>query len=193
VSASGDAVVVWDEDGDANGAYNVGLIRLASTNGAATLSRRTANAQGSGQELHASVAANFNGDFAVAWESDHTGTAGAWTRTFDATGAPRFTDVEVAAGGKAPSIGIDDQSNTVVGWTVQATDLDVWVRGFGPTGTDAGHLSAQRLSQATVGRQEQQVVAVSPYAEVVTAYTDDNDGNTYDQVILGQDISNNTW
>jgi hypothetical protein len=193
VSASGDAVVVWDEDGDANGAYNVGLIRLARTNGAATLSRRTANAQGSGQELHASVAANFNGDFAVAWESDHTGTAGAWTRTFNSAGTPLFTDVEVAAGGKAPSIGIDDQSNTVVGWTVQSTDLDVWVRGFGPTGTDAGKLSAQRLSQVTAGRQEQQTVAVSPYSEVAVAYTDDNDGNTYDQVILGQDITNTTW
>jgi hypothetical protein len=193
VSASGDAVVVWDEDGDANGAYNVGLIRLARTNGAATLSRRTANAQGGGQQLHASVAANFNGDFAVAWESDHTGTAGAWTRTFNSAGTPLFTDVEVAAGGKAPSIGIDDQSNTVVGWTVQATDLDVWVRGFGPDGTDAGKLSSQRLSQTTTGRQEQQTVAVSPYAEVTVAYTDDSDGNTYDQIILGQNITNTTW
>ncbi|TDU83614.1 hypothetical protein EV138_6078 [Kribbella voronezhensis] len=193
VSAAGDAVVVWDEDGDANGSYNVGLIRLARTNGAATLSRRTANALGSGQERHASVATNFNGDFAVAWESDHTGTAGAWTRTFDATGAARFSDVEVAVGGTAPSVGIDDQSNSVVGWTVQAADLDVWVRGFNTTGTDAGRLSAQRLSQLTAGRQEQQTVAVSPYSEVSVAYTDDNDGNTYDQVILGQDISNNSW
>lgn len=72
VSASGDAVVVWDEDGDANAYYNIGLIRLARTNGAATLSRRTANSEGGGQQTHASVAANFNGDFAVAWESDHT-------------------------------------------------------------------------------------------------------------------------
>ncbi|QNE16779.1 hypothetical protein F1D05_01290 [Kribbella qitaiheensis] len=193
VSASGDAVVVWDEDGDANASYNIGLIRLARTNGAATLSRRTANTNGGGQQRHASVAANFNGDFAVAWESDHTGTAGAWTRTYDSAGTPRFTEVEVAAGGKAPSVGLDDQSNSVVGWTVQATDLDVWVRGFGTNGTDAGRLSAQRLSQATLGRQEQQTVAVSPYAEVAVAYTDDNDGNTYDQVILGQDISNNSW
>jgi hypothetical protein len=193
VSASGDAVVVWDEDGDANAFYNVGLIRLARTNGAATLSRRTANSNGGGQQLHASVAANFNGDFAVAWESDHTGTAGVWTRTFDSAGNPRFADVEVAVGGKSPSVGLDDQANSVVGWTVQATDLDVWVRGFGTNGTDAGRLSAQQLSQVTAGRQEQLAVAVSPYAEVAVAYTDDNDGNTFDQVILGLDISNNSW
>ena len=37
------------------------------------------------------------------------------------------------------------------------------------------------------------VVGVSPYAEVAVAYTDDNDGNTYDQVYLGTSISNNSW
>jgi hypothetical protein len=193
VSASGDAVVVWDEDGDANAFYNVGLIRLARGNGAASLSRRTANANGGGQQTHASVAANFNGDFAVAWESDHTGTAGAWTRSFDSAGNPRFSDVEVATAGKSPAVGLDDQANTVVGWTVQAADLDVWVRGFSTDGTDAGRLSAQQLSQATAGRQEQMTVAVSPWAEVAVAYTDDNDNNTFDQVILGLDISNNSW
>lgn len=193
VSASGDAVVVWDEDGDANAFYNIGLIRLGRTNGAATLSRRTANSEGGGQQVHASVAANFNGDFAVAWESDHTGTAGAWTRSFDSAGTARYADVQVAAGGTAPSIGIDDQAQTVVGWTVQATDLDVWVRGFGTDGTDTGRLSAQQLSSAAVGRQEQMSVAVSPYAEVAVAYTDDTDGNTYDQVVLGTGISNNSW
>ncbi|MEU4197324.1 hypothetical protein AB0E69_35885 [Kribbella sp. NPDC026611] len=193
VGASGDAVVVWDEDGDANAFYNIGLIRLGRTNGAATLSRRTANSQGGGQQTHASVAANFNGDFAVAWDSDHTGTAGVWTRSFDSTGTARYADVEVAVGGKLPSIGIDDQAQTVVGWTVEATDLDVWVRGFGTTGTDTGRLSAQQLSSVTAGRQEQMTVAVSPYAEVAVAHTDDNDGNTYDQVILGTGISNNSW
>jgi hypothetical protein len=193
VSASGDAVVVWDEDGDANAFYNIGLVRLARGTGAVGLSRRTANANGGGQQTHASVAANFNGDFAVAWESDHTGTAGAWLRTFDSAGNPRFSDVEVAAGGKGPAVGLDDQANPVVGWTVQATDLDVWVRGFGADGTDAGRLSAQQLSQATAGRQEQMTVAVSPWAEVAVAYTDDNDNNTFDQVILGLDISNNNW
>jgi hypothetical protein len=193
VSASGDAVVVWDEDGDANASYNVGLVRLARTNGAVNLTRRVANSNTGGEQTHATVDANFNGDFAVAWESNHTGTAGAWTRTFDANGTARFADVQVAAGGKAPSVGIDDVKQTVVGWTAQATDADVWVRGFDAAGTDTGRLSAQQLSSATAGRQEQMTVAVSPYAEVAVAYTDDNDGNTYDQVVLGLDISNNSW
>lgn len=193
VSASGDAVVVWDEDGDGNGYYNIGLIRLGRTNGAATLSRRTANSSGGGQQTQPSVAANFNGDFTATWESDHTGTAGVWTRSFGPTGTARFADVEVAAGGKDPSIGIDDQARSVVGWTVQAADLDVWVRGFGTDGTDAGRLSAQRLNRVSPGRQEQMMVAVSPYAQVAVAYTDDNDSNGHDQIYLGQDFSNNSW
>lgn len=187
VSASGDAVAVWEADGE------VGLIRLARTNGAATLSRRVANSNTTGQQTHPSVAANFNGDFAVAWESDHTGTAGSWTRNFTSTGTARYADVLVANGAKAPSIGIDDQAQSVVGWTVQATDLDVWVRGFGTNGTDTGRLSSQQLSSVPAGRQEQMSVAVSPFAEVAVAYTDDNDGNTYDQIYLGTGISNNSW
>jgi hypothetical protein len=189
VSASGDAVVVWDEDGDANGDYNIGLIRLGRTNGAATLSRRVANSNTTGQQTHPAAAANFNGDFAVAWES-----AGAVaTRAFNSAGAAGYADVQVATAGVGPSIGIDDQSQTVVGWTVAGTDPDVWVRGFGTDGTDTGRLSAQRLSSVATGRQEQMTVAVSPFAEVAVAYTDDNDGNTYDQVYLGTGISNNSW
>ena len=188
VSASGDAVVVWDEDGDANGDYNIGLIRLARTNGAATLSRRVANVNTTGQQTHPAAAANFNGDFAVAWES-----AGVWTRSFNSAGTARYGDVQVASAGVGPSIGIDDQAQTVVGWSVSGTDPDVWVRGFGTDGTDTGRLSSQRLSSATDGRQEQMTLAVSPYAEVAVAYTDDSDGNTYDQVILGTGISNNSW
>ncbi|WP_350277708.1 hypothetical protein [Kribbella sp. HUAS MG21] len=193
VSASGDAVVVWDDDADGNGYYQIGLIRLGRTNGAATLSRRSANSAGGGQQQRAAVAANFNGDFAVAWESDHTGTAGVWTRSFTSTGTARYADTEVAVGGTGASIGIDDQAQTVVGWTVQGADPDVWVRGFGTNGTDAGRLSSQRLSSVATGRQEQLAVAVSPYAEVAVTYTDDNDGNTYDQVYLGTGISNNSW
>ncbi|MGW5194204.1 hypothetical protein ACWEOO_33445 [Kribbella sp. NPDC004138] len=188
VSASGDAVVVWDEDGDANGDYTIGLIRLARANGAATLSRRVANVNTTGQQTHPAAAANFNGDFAVAWES-----AGVWTRLFNSAGTARYGDVQVAAAGAGPSIGIDDQAQTVVGWTVPGADPDVWVRGYGADGTDTGRLSSQRLSSVPEGRQEQMTVAVSPYAEVAVAYTDDHDSNTYDQVYLGTGISNNSW
>ncbi|MGK5741198.1 hypothetical protein [Micromonospora sp. URMC 103] len=195
VSASGEALVVWDEDADANGAYNVGLTRLARANGAVVLSRRTANVQSGGQQQNASVAANAGGDFTVAWESDHTGARGVWARSFTAAGTPRHDEVEVStgAGATVPDAGIDDQGNVVVGWTVGGANPDVWARGLNPDGTTAGRLAAQALSQTTTGRQDEMAVAASPWGEVSVCYTDDNDGNAFDQVLLGLGASNSTW
>lgn len=193
VSASGDALVVWDEDADGNGYDNIGLVGLAKANGAVTLSRRTANSFGGGEQRHPAIAADFNGDFAVAWESDHTGTAGVWTRSFAPGAVAQGSEVLVADGGTNPSIGIDGQTSTVVGWSVPGTDPDVWVRGFNADGTSTGRLPAQVLSSTTTGRQEQMAVAVSYFGEVAVAYADDNDGNGFDQVILGTGATNSDW
>lgn len=192
VSASGDAIVVWDEDTDGNGFFNIGLTRLAKTNGAVVLSRRSANTQGGGQQQHPAAAANFNGDFVVAWESDHTGTPGVWARSFSADGTGRHAEVSISAG-NSPSVGIDDQNNVVVGWSVSGTDPAVWARGLNPDGTATGRLPSQSLSQVTAGRQEQMAVAASAWGQLALAYTDDNDGNSFDQVLLGLGATNSDW
>jgi hypothetical protein len=185
VSAAGDATIVWDEDADGNGYYNVGLTRLARTNGAVLLTPRAANVNGGGQQQHAAVAANFAGDVVIAWESDHTGTTGVWARSFTAAAAGRHTEVAVSAssGAAAPTAGIDDQADAVVGWTAGGNDGRV--HGLNPDGTDTGRLPEQTLTQTTTGRQDQFAVAVSAWGEVPVSYTDDNDGNLFDQVILG--------
>ncbi|MFC6021760.1 hypothetical protein ACFP2T_37050 [Plantactinospora solaniradicis] len=195
VSASGDAVVVWDEDADANASFNIGLARFARSNGAVNLSRRVANSASGGQQRRPAVAANFNGDFGVAWESDHTGTPGVWSRSFSSTGTARHDDVEASSGtgAVAPTVGIDDQANTVVGWTVQTASQDIAARGFNPDGTGTGRLPAGVLGQTTAGRQEQIALTSSPWGEISVCYTDDNDGNLFDQIILGVDGSNSGW
>jgi hypothetical protein len=195
VSASGEATVVWDEDTDGNGFFNVGLTRLAKANGAVVLSRRSANTFGGGQQRHPAIAANYNGDFVVAWESDHTGTVGVWARSFSADGTGRHAEVPVStgAGANSPSVAVDDQGNAVVGWSVSGTDPAVWARGLNPDGTTTGRLPAQSLSQVSTGRQEQMAVAASPWGELAVAYTDDNDGNSFDQVILGLGATNSDW
>ncbi|MBE1492800.1 hypothetical protein [Plantactinospora soyae] len=195
VSASGDAIVVWDEDSDANASFNIGLARFARSNGAVNLSRRVANSASGGQQRRPAVAANFTGDFSVAWESDHTGTPGVWTRSFSGTGAARHDDVEASTGtgAVAPTVGIDDQANAVVGWTVQMASQDVAARGFNRDGTGTGRLPGQVLGQTTTGRQEQIALTSSPWGEVSVCYTDDNDGNLFDQIILGVDGSNSDW
>ncbi|MFC8448229.1 hypothetical protein [Kitasatospora sp. NPDC057223] len=194
-SASGDAVVVWDEDTDNNGSYQIGLVKLAKANGAVTLTRRSANSLAVGQQQRPAVAADFNGDFAVAWESDHTGTRGVWARSFTATGTAGSAEVEIsgAAGAGNPTVGIDDQRHAVVGWSVAGTDPAVWARGLNPDGTFTGRLPAQSVSQVTTGRQEQLSVASSPFGTLAMSYTDDNDGNTFDQVLLSLGGANSDW
>jgi len=195
VSASGDALVVWDEDTDANGFYNIGLVRLAKSTGALVLSRRSANTVSSGQQEHPSIAANYNGDFVVAWESDHTGTVGVWARSFAADGTGRSAEVAVSSGtgANSPTVGIDDQGDAVVGWSVSGTDPAVWARGLNPDGTVTGRLPSQSLSKVTTGRQEQMVVTSSAWGQLAVAYTDDNDGNGFDQVMLGLGATNSEF
>jgi hypothetical protein len=192
VSASGDALVAWEEDADADTSFNVGLTRLAKSNGAIALSRRTANANANGQQRHPAVTANFNGDFAVAWESDHTGTVGIWARSFTAAAAARHNEVEVStgAGAVSPTIGIDDLENVLIGWTVPGSNPEVWIHGLNRDGTDTGRLAGQVFSSVATGRQEQMAVASSPWGEVAACYTDDNDGNLFDQIYLGLGATN---
>lgn len=195
VSASGDALVVWDEDTDGNGFDNVGLTRLSRTTGAVVLTRRSANSLGDGQQRHPRIAADFTGDFVVGWESDHTGTNGVWARSFGPDGTPRHPEVQVSTGtgAAAPSVGIDDQAGAVVGWSIGGTDPAVRAAGLNPDGTRTGRLPAQSVSQVTTGRQEQLAVAVSPFGEIAATYTDDSDGNGFDQVLLAQGAANSNW
>ena len=60
---------------------------------------------------------------------------------------------------------------------------------------DDHNAADRRGPHASIRRTDRhrKTVAVSPWAEVAVAYTDDNDNNTFDQVILGLDISNNSW
>jgi hypothetical protein len=186
VSASGEAIVVWDEDIDANGSFNIGLTRFNAA-GAVTLTKTLANAGAGGNQTAASVAATSNGDFAVTWVSDGSVV---W-RGFTASGSPRHGDVTASASGAAPSIGVDDGGNVVIGWTQGG--VDTYVHGYGPDASDNVRLGPQQLSQVTAGTQTGMVVAVSPWGEVSVAYTDDNDGNGFDQIILGLGIVNNAW
>ncbi|GIM96772.1 hypothetical protein [Paractinoplanes toevensis] len=190
VGAAGDATVVWEEDADANTYYNIGLTRLARTTGSVLLSIRIANLNGGGQQTRPAIAANFAGDLAVTWESDHTLTKGVWERSFTADGTARHTEVEAStgAGATVPGVGIDDQGRVTAGWTVSAAD--VRVRGFNPDGTATGRLPDSPLAWTTAGRQDQLALAVSPWNEVALAYTDDSDGNGSDQVLLGTGATN---
>ncbi|QFZ18161.1 hypothetical protein [Saccharothrix syringae] len=188
VGAAGNAIVVWEEDGDGNGFFNVGR-KVLTPAGGVKVAQGTANAAGDGQQRHPVVAANFNGDFAVAWETDHTGTPAVAARSFTAAGAPR-TATDTVLAGADPRIGVDDQLNVVVTW---AEAQDVVTQGLNPDGTVDGRLPRQTTVSTATGRQDEPALGVDPWGRITVAYTDDNDGNGFDQVYLGTGLVNSTW
>ncbi|MBM7773757.1 hypothetical protein JOD54_003961 [Actinokineospora baliensis] len=184
MGAPGNAVVAWDEDGDANGSFNIGR-KIVTPTGAVKLAQGVANVTTAGQQRHPSIAANFNGDFVIAWESDTQ----VGVRSFTATGVARAA-ADTLVPGADPQAGIDDQLNVVVGWSEAA---DIWAQGLNPNGSTTGRLPRLRVHTVVAGSQTEPAVAVSAFGQVVLAYTDDNDGNGFDQVRLGTGLINSTW
>jgi hypothetical protein len=196
VGASGDAVVVWEEDARGGGSYDVALTGLDRADGDVTLRRRTANERTEGQQREPVVVAGYGGDFAVAWEADDTVAEGVWARSFASDGTPRHGGVRASGPVPAsdPAVGIDDQGGVVVGWTATGDDPDVWVRGLGPDGAAAGRRGTAPVSRTTAGRQRQLALAVSPWGELAAAYADDSDRNTYEQVEVSVSrATSTTW
>ncbi|MBB5800787.1 hypothetical protein F4560_000555 [Saccharothrix ecbatanensis] len=188
MGAAGNAIVVWDEDGDGNAFFNIGR-KVLTPAGGVKVAQGAVNANGGGQQRRPVVAANFNGDHAVAWETDHTGTAQVAVRSFNAAGTARMaTDTLLA--GVDPQIGIDDQLNVVVS-SVEAQD--VVTQGLNPDGTVAGRLPRQPTVSTATGRQDEPALGVDGWGRITIAYTDDNDGNGFDQVYLGTGLVNSTW
>ncbi|RKT54305.1 hypothetical protein [Saccharothrix australiensis] len=188
MGAAGNAVVVWDEDGDGNGFSNVGR-KVLTPSGGVKLAQGVVNASGGGQQRHASVAANFAGDFVVAWETDHTGTALTGVRSFAADGTAQST-VDTLVPGLDPQVGIDDQRGVVVTSVVAS---DVHTQGLNADGSVEGRLPRQATDRTTTGRQDEPAIGVDAWGLITVAYTDDNDGNGFDQVYLGTGWQNSGW
>ncbi|WP_235921441.1 hypothetical protein [Lentzea tibetensis] len=173
MGAAGNAIVVWEADGD------VGR-KILTPSGGVKLAQGVANTVTAGAQRKPAVAANFNGDFVVAWEGG--------ARSFSAAGVAGSADVAIP--GADPQAGIDDQRNAVVSWT-QATD--VYAQGLNVDGTVTGRLPRQLTVQTAAGRQDEPALGVDPWGQITVAYTDDRDGNGFDQVYLGTGMVNTEW
>jgi hypothetical protein len=193
MGAAGNAIVVWDEDGDGNGFFNIGR-KILTPSGGVKVAQGAVNVSGDGQQRRAVVAANFNGDHAVAWETDHAGAVQVGVRSFAAGGAARTVSDTVSAGAD-PQVGIDDQLNVVVSSVVASSvdGQDVVTQGLNPDGTVAGRLPRQVTVSTVTGRQDEPAVGVDAWGQITVVYTDDNDGNGFDQVYLGTGLVNSTW
>ncbi len=171
MGAAANAVVVWEADA------NVARKILTPSGGVKQAQTTT------GQGKRPAVAANFNGDFAVAWES-----AGVKTQSFTAAGAATGTTAQTT--GADPQVGVDDQRGVAV-TTAEAQDVHTVV--YNPDGTTTGRPARQLTVSNATGRQDEPAVGVDPWGRVTVVYTDDNDGNGFDQVYLGTGLTTQAW
>lgn len=183
MGAAGNAIVVWDEDGDGNGYYNVGLASFTPS-GAVKLSKRLANEAVGGQQRNATVAANFNGDFVAGWVTDHSGTAQVGVRSFTAGGSG---PAEAFLPGNDPQVGLDDQRHAVAYWV---QDGDVYVQGLNPDGTGYDRQPRIRANPTVAGTQTHPALAVDPYGRITMTYSD---GDDFQNVAIGTGLTNSTW
>ncbi|MDQ3404973.1 MAG: hypothetical protein M3548_16555 [Actinomycetota bacterium] len=188
MGAAQNAIVVWTEDGAGTGLSQIAR-KVLTPAGGVKLAQGTVNVSGDGRQRDPVVAANVNGDFAVAWETDHTGTPQVGVRSFSATGVAQ-APVDTVLPGVDPQIGVDDQRSVVVNWS-EATDI--YVQGLNPDGSVTGRQPRLRAHTTITGRQDEPAMTVDPWGLITLAYTDDNDGNGFAQIYLGTGLNNSTW
>jgi hypothetical protein len=179
VAPNGDFAVVWEDDPDGNGLYNL-VGRGFYANGTQKWSDRDVALTGPGAELEPAIAMAGDGTFVVVWTDDiaHNGFFQVKARTFHANGTQRvaaFTVNSVGGGQQTQPDVAATLNGFVVVW---ADDSDVnWfrqihARGFFSTG-------AQRFADITVNQvgtadQYAPAVAMAPDGSFAAAWVDQN-------------------
>jgi hypothetical protein len=96
MDASGNFVVVWEDDQDGNDVYQI-LARGFHADGTERFADITVNSVAAGQQLKPAIAMDASGNFVVVWEDDQDGN-GVYqilARGFHAGGSERFADITV--------------------------------------------------------------------------------------------------
>ncbi|WP_437523184.1 metallophosphoesterase [Sorangium sp. So ce726] len=188
VDDSGRFVVVWEDDQDDNGVYEI-MARGFNANGSERFHDRTVNTVSDGQQSRPAVACDASGNFVVAWEDDQDGNGyyQILARGFTAAGAQRiatFTVNSVAAGEQFnPAIAMDSDGDFVVAWEDDQDDdanFQIYHRGFTATG---GNRFAQRaVNTNTAGQHTMPSIGMANNGNFVVAWEDDQDDNGYYQI-----------
>ncbi len=185
MDGAGNFVVVWEDDTDDNGVYQI-RARGFDAMGNPVLSERTVNATSAGQQRRPTIAMRPSGDFVVVWEDD-AGSNGYYqikARGYRKDGTQRFSQrtVNTPPDGQQlkPAVFMEPNGRFVVAWEDDAGGNGYWqikMRGF----TSAG---VERFGQKTVnttssGQQRKPSIAGSAEGFVVTWEDDTGDDGKY--------------
>jgi hypothetical protein len=183
VDSQGNFVVVWEDDQDDNGKYQI-YTRGFYANGNGRFSDKGVNSVASGQQKNPAIAMDSQGNFAVAWEDDQddNGKYQIYARGFYANGNERFHDkvVNSVASGQQlnPVIAMDSLGNFVVVWKDDQDDngkYQIYARGFYANGNERFHDKV--VNSVASGQQKSPAIAMDSQGNFVVVWEDDQDDN----------------
>lgn len=118
---AGNFVVVWEDDEDNNGFYQI-YGRGFTATGAQRIARFTVNTVSSGQQYEPGLGMRNDGGFAVAWEDDQdeNGSFQILSRVFNSNGTQKRADFTVNSDSsgqqRGPVASVGEDGRFVVGW-----------------------------------------------------------------------------
>lgn len=187
INNRGDFVVVWEDDADGNGQYQI-RVRGFDTDGNERFSQRTVNAVATGQQLRPAVAMREDGSFVVVWEDDggdgvYQIKARGFTATGDTVGPKAFSQrtVNSVARGqqRRPAIALDAAGNFVVAFQDSGEDdvYQIRVRGFRSDGSES--FPQRTVNSSAVGQQREPSIAAHGDGRFVITWEDSGDDDVY--------------
>ena len=170
VDDNGNAYVVWSEDADGNGVYNIDL-REVAPDGTLSTTIFPNGPQWRGNQLNPRIAVDPAGQFDVVWE-DQADTSSSTTH-IHAAGYGSVSDrlwgptqVDAADSANRPDVAVDDTNTATVVWQ-QDTDIAQGHISASGTVTRASAL----VNTATASDQFAPAVAVTPSGDSVIAWS----------------------
>ncbi len=193
MAEDGSFVVVWEDDRDNNGYYQVRAARFTSMGVKKSLDF-TVNTNANRQQLKPDIAMGPNGNFVVAWEDDSNGATGVYqvfARGFNANGSQRFPAITINrnANGQQlkPAVGIARNGSFAIAWEDDSDGngkFQVMGARFNAQGVKSGNDFT--VNSNSDGQQKNPAVAMNSLGNFVVVWEDDSNENGLYQVVAAR-------
>lgn len=180
---AGNFVVVWEDDTDGNGYYEI-YMRGFHADGTDRFASAVVNSVTTGPQLRPAIYGAPNGDFVILWEDDSNkdGKFVVMGRAFSANGSSRVADFRVSAtsgDNTQPDICVNADGSWTASWTYDAAAdgaTDVEYRNYKADGTASAVTRANIIQD---GPQLQPAIGCTPAGDRVIVWQDDSDEDSY--------------
>ena len=188
VANDGRFVVVWEDDRDKNGFFQI-KGRGFNADGSERFSERTINSIATGQQRNPRVAIAPDGYFVVVWESDtdSDGISDVKMRAFYHDGNERWSERRVSTRGRGdqrrPRVAMGPWGDFTVVWeddTDRNRFYQIHMRGFDSNGNQK--FEQRTVNERAAGQQFSPDVAVDDVFRPIVVWSDDQDGNGFFQI-----------